>query len=318
MTKNVENEISMKQYLLGELTEPEQQVLEERLMTSNDYLEELLVAEDELVDEYVRGVLSAREEERFKDHFLCTPDRHHKLRFSGALQKHVAAYRRPTVWGWPAFLTLHPLPHWILKRSLAAALLLMVLGGSWLTFRIHRLEQVLEQVRSQQTVPSGQSQDWQQQLAQVREHDGQLAIALQREQEQRGKLEHQLASLKTSIPQRSPLSVATFALIPGVVRGDVGGLQKVTIPDCAKWVQLELDLAGDDYQKYRAVLQREGNEIYALNTPKITIGNDTEAVVLTLPAQLLPYGDYTLNLSGIDASSHLEAMETYTFKVPQK
>ena len=55
MTKNVENEISMKMYLLGELTEAERQVLEERLMTSNECFGELSIAEDRLVDEYLMG-----------------------------------------------------------------------------------------------------------------------------------------------------------------------------------------------------------------------------------------------------------------------
>src|SRR5882672_7850251 len=81
MTENIEHEISMKQYLLGELTESEQQELEEQLMTRSECFELLLIAEDELVDECLHGTLLAREEERFNDYFLRTPERRHKLRF---------------------------------------------------------------------------------------------------------------------------------------------------------------------------------------------------------------------------------------------
>jgi len=319
MTENAEAEISMKRYLLGELAEPEQQELEEGFMTSNECFEQLLIAEDKLVDEYLRGTLSVREEERFNDYFLCTPERSRALRFSKSLRKYVLnnTEQPRTVWGWPGLLNLQLLPHRILEYSLAAALSLMVLGGSWLTFRIQRLDQLIEQVRSQQTVPAGQPQDWQQQLAQLRERKDQLAGELRLQKERRAELEQQVAALRASKPQRSPSSMVAFALTPGVVRS-LDGTQKVNIPANAHWVQLELYLVGDDYQKYQIQLQREGNEIYSLSTPKIKIGNDTEAVVLTLPAKLLPHGIYTLKLYGINPSSHPEAVETYSFTVPQK
>src|SRR5882724_10970517 len=123
MTENVENEISMKRYLLGELAESEQQELEERLMTSNEYFEELLVAEDELVDEYLRGTLSPREQEKFNDHFLCTPERREKLKFSRSLQRYVSANaaRPPTAWAWLSFFDFLRAPYLIKGWSMATA-----------------------------------------------------------------------------------------------------------------------------------------------------------------------------------------------------
>src|SRR2546427_8049355 len=91
MTENIEHEISLKQYLLGELTGSEQQELEEQLMTRNECFGELLIAEDKLVDEYLGGRLSAQEAERFNDYFLCSPERRHKVRFSKSLQNYVLA-----------------------------------------------------------------------------------------------------------------------------------------------------------------------------------------------------------------------------------
>ena len=46
--------------------------------------------------------------------------------------------------------------------------------------------------------------------------------------------------------------------------------------------------------------------------------DDTEAVVLGVPAKLLPHGDYALKLSGMTASGGLEDVGKYHFRVVQK
>jgi hypothetical protein len=321
MTEYVESDISMKRYLLGELAEPEQQALEERLMTSDEYFDQLLIAEDDLVDEYLRGTLSAREKERFNGHFLCTPERRHKLNFSRSLQRYVATHaetQRRTVWGWPGFPNLQRLPHRILEWSLAAALSLIVLGGGWLTYRIQGLEQLFEQARSQPMIPAGQPQDWQQQLTQLRGRNDQLVRELQHQEQQQAALQEELNALKASTPQRSLSAMMAFALIPDQVRG-MHGRQKVAPPAGASWVQLQLDLGMGEYKRYQAVLQKaEGEEIWSQNTPKVKVGKDSEMVVLTLPAGLLRRGYYILKLSGMDARGSFEEVAKYYFRVVQK
>ena len=313
MTENVENEISMKQYLLGELTEAEQQQLEERLMTSSECFELLLIAEDELVDEYVRGTLSAREQERFNDYFLCTPERRQKLTFSRSLQKYILnkADRPGPVWAWPSFLAFLRAPDPIMGWSLAAALLLIVFVGSWSTLKIWRLQH-------QPMVPAGREQDLQRQLAQLHERNDQSNRELQRQQNQRAALEQELAALKTSTSQHSSPSMIAFALTPGMVR-DMEGMKKVAIPAGTMWVQLQLDLGADDYNRYDAVLQKaEGDEIWNQSTPKVKMKGNIEVVVLTLPAKLLPHGDYILKLSGMTTRGNLEDIDKYYFRVLEK
>ncbi len=81
----------LRLYLLGRL-EPEGRLhaVEERMLTEPEYYEELLIAEDEVVDAYVNGALGADERERFEQHFLVTPERRRKLRFARALSGYVA------------------------------------------------------------------------------------------------------------------------------------------------------------------------------------------------------------------------------------
>jgi cell division protein FtsB len=317
MTNNVENDISMKMYLLGELAEPQQLELEQGMMTSNERFDRLLVAEDELVDEYLGGTLSAREEKKFDDYFLCAPGRRRKLRFFRSLRRYICSHSTHRFWRWPEFLTFRPFPHRIIEGSLAAALSIMVLGGSWLTFRMQHLDHLLQQVRSQ-TVPASERESLQQQLAQLRGHNDQLASEVRVHKGQRAELELELAALRTSTTRPSSPYLIPFAFTSGTVRSG-GEMKKVTIPPFASWVQLQLDLGVSDYEKYQVVLQKfEGEGISTQIMPKIKTGNDAEAVVLALPAKFLPHGDYVLKLSGIPAVGDPENIGSYTFRVLQK
>ena len=79
----------LRQYLLGNLSPEDSAPLEERLLTDGDFYEELLIAEDELVDQYLSGDQSDAERDRFKAHFLLTPERQEKVRFSRTLKKYL-------------------------------------------------------------------------------------------------------------------------------------------------------------------------------------------------------------------------------------
>lgn len=81
-----------RQYLLGVLPEDGLRRLEERLLTDEDFYAELLASEDELVDEYLGGALSADEREKFERHFLCTPERRRKLSFGTALRRYASEH----------------------------------------------------------------------------------------------------------------------------------------------------------------------------------------------------------------------------------
>jgi hypothetical protein len=72
------------QYLLGQARPEDVPLLEEKLVTNSEFFEELLIAEDELIDQYLSHELSESEREQFKNHFLSTPERQRKLRFGQA------------------------------------------------------------------------------------------------------------------------------------------------------------------------------------------------------------------------------------------
>jgi hypothetical protein len=148
MKSTAEEQNAVQQYLLGLLPPERQPALEERLLTDEAFFDELLIAEDELIDRYLSGRVSGAERESFESHFLLPPERRKKLRFARALRRCVAAKgaveaesvaeapeeireasrpfeRRPT------FLSTLRARSPALTFSMAAAALLILLVGSW-------------------------------------------------------------------------------------------------------------------------------------------------------------------------------------------
>lgn len=138
-----------RQYLLGNLPQKNLAELEIRLLGDKGFCEELLVAEDELIDEYLADRLSGAERKSFESHFLITPERQQKLRFSRAFRKYVklnelvypqkgtTESERQTslagkLWSLKSSLAWIPNRNRVLAFSLGAAL---VFAASWMVFR---------------------------------------------------------------------------------------------------------------------------------------------------------------------------------------
>jgi anti-sigma factor RsiW len=148
MKSTAEERNAVQQYLLGLLPAERLSALEERLLTDEAFFNELLIAEDELIDRYLAGQVYGAERESFESHFLQPPERRKKLRFARTLRRCVAAKgagevevavesseekreaarpfeRRPT------FLSTLRARSPAFTGSMAAAALLLLLVGSW-------------------------------------------------------------------------------------------------------------------------------------------------------------------------------------------
>ena len=75
-------------YLLGELSEADQRMIEDRSFADDAFFDRLEFAEDELIDAYVRGDLGGDERSRFERHFLQSPRRKQRLEIALALAEH--------------------------------------------------------------------------------------------------------------------------------------------------------------------------------------------------------------------------------------
>src|SRR5215217_1053773 len=75
----------IRQYLLGHLSDEEQQRLEERLMTEDDLFEELEISKGELIEEYCARELTQGEHQWFERHYLASAEGKQRYTFALAL-----------------------------------------------------------------------------------------------------------------------------------------------------------------------------------------------------------------------------------------
>src|SRR4051812_15132317 len=72
-------------YLLGNLAEPARSEFEQKYFADDNLFDLLRVTEDELIDAYVRGELSAPEHELFESNFLAAPAQRERVATARAL-----------------------------------------------------------------------------------------------------------------------------------------------------------------------------------------------------------------------------------------
>ncbi len=129
----------IREYLLGKSSSEDSAFVEERLIGDEEFYQQLLVVEDELVDQYLAGSLPEPEKEPFENYFLATPERREKLRFTRNLKKYVS---RAEVDRTPVAEYVAPtpkrVPFWlnpIVTYSLAAAAVVVVAFVGLTTYR---------------------------------------------------------------------------------------------------------------------------------------------------------------------------------------
>ena len=89
MGATVLNHDEFRDYLLGNLEAERRTAVEEQILVDPSVYEELLAAEEELIDQYLRGGLSKAEQLKFETHFLITAERHKNLRFGKLLKRYM-------------------------------------------------------------------------------------------------------------------------------------------------------------------------------------------------------------------------------------
>ena len=93
-------------------------------------------------------------------------------------------------------------------------------------------------------------------------------------------------------------------------------MERLIIPPESSLVQVQLDIGVDDYDSYRAALNdANGDEIWTQSQLSATAAAEKVAVNITLPAEVLPNGDYYIRLSGVSSSGDLELVGRYYFRV---
>ncbi len=123
---------TVRKYLLGELTDDQQQDFEQRLLSEDELTQELEVITDDLVDEYLAKQLTAKESEWFEQHFLASPEGKRSQRFATTFHRYISknpdkTKKRSWIERLAAFWNQRPLP----VKAVALAMVVIVVGIFW-------------------------------------------------------------------------------------------------------------------------------------------------------------------------------------------
>src|ERR1051325_4903356 len=87
MIQEVDNRQTLIRYILGDVSEDEQERIEESFADENSF-NEYLVVEEDLVDAYIREELSSQEREKFEVNYLGpSPERRERVAIARAILK---------------------------------------------------------------------------------------------------------------------------------------------------------------------------------------------------------------------------------------
>lgn len=116
----------LKDYLLGKLSEEDEERVEIRLLSDRDYGEEFDIVVDEITDQYAAGEIKGEDRERVEKYFLKSDQRREKLKYAVALKTYQSQHSRQTRW-WtsPQF-------------RIAASVIIVVAVGIFITNRIRQ------------------------------------------------------------------------------------------------------------------------------------------------------------------------------------
>lgn len=302
MVQNSDKDRLITRYLLRDLSDEEQIRLEEEYFGDEDFFEQMLVAEDELLDDYVRGGLSSRERELFEQHFMLSEKVRRRLEFARLLRQSTAVAAtaettrtqdpEPVSW-WRSSLAYLRAQNPIMQFAQAALLLLFVALALFSVARWRSSERGQTLARQEPNQPQSPQQRGTQQPS---------------------------VNVPSNQNSKGPLP-ATLLLVPGSLRG-ADEAHTLSIPKDAEQALVQIVLEKDSYRLYRAEVQKvQGQDVTlwkddALESQATDSGE--REIDLKIPAKLLTAGDYKVKLGGITEDQKIEAVADYTFRVVRK
>lgn len=317
-------------YLFGELPEPERARIEEQYFTDNSLYEQLSAVESDLIDRYAQHTLTESERKDFEEKYLTTPQRHKKVEESKQLINLIINYSPPSPkasW-WSSFLTFINPRSMALQYSLAAALLVTILGCLWLVRDRARLARQVEQtnVALRQKEVELQRQDEENRKASEKLQEDlrnaqaqkELDAQLPAESQKRAQQADEARQNNMNRPAKGLAAVATYTFPLVTVRGGQSQSQLV-IRQGERAVRLSIYLKNNSYKQYRISIQRvSGEESWNTTVAKGQNTSAGERVSFIVPASVFVKKDYILSIDAVRPDGSIENLEPRSFSVINK
>ena len=309
----------MTRYLLGELSDSEQAALEEKYFTDPQVFDKMVKAENELVDNYARGLLNPESREKFEQYYVAHPKRRERAEFAQTLVTKLDQFEthrsEPLVREVPRWRRLLPAlsgGHRAFAFSISLALLLLLLGLGVLFFKTRRSQEELARTQAVHAAQEQRDRELQQQLAnertRINDHD---------------ELNRERAPVTRSQPkapvQTTPAFVTLLLTARGIRGTDTALAPEIIIPTGTEQVRIQLNLRESDYSNYRVVLQAVGGKmIFSRQGVKHKATKAGSTFVIIVPAGRFAAGDYILTLRGARPDGEVDDVSKSIFRVAKK
>lgn len=332
MAADLNSEQLIAQYLLGELPEERQVEIEDRAFSDGEFMATITSVENDLIDEYVRGEMTETDRRRFESRFLASESRRKRVEFARALAQLLPETRvteretrtvSVTRSSWRDALAaffhgLNPAG----RFGLAAATLLILLGGAWLITQTLTLRSQLNRLQAQQSSEQNNRNALEQQVESERRRNEELLAQLDQEKQQRAQTDESLRRLSETInqPTETPRSIiASLTLLPGISRGATTQ-PKLVLPPNASVARLQIGIEPEeDYQSFGVELRTSsGRPVWMRDSLTARSSRGGRSIRLTLPASALLPGEYELRLKGIPDTGPPEDVGFYYFEVMKR
>lgn len=328
--KTESNELAVK-FLLGKLSEEEQNKIEESYFQNNALFEDIRIAENDLIDEYVAGALSAEDRRRFENRLLLNPQQRQKVEFAKTLIQYASNQTSfvqeraiPLVrQNWWSFISQILSAKPMFSLSFATAMLVVISVALWWTLndnlknsseinRAGELAQIQtpEQIQNPETAP---------------ESANETNVKNEAEVQKTPALRSSSKSMRQSSPKKqieprehSRTIISTIVLPLGLTRG-AEAAQVIEIPAKADQINIRIKFEEGEFASYSAVIETvEGRQIWSRQQLKPRKGKSDKALTVTIPSHLLKRGDYIISLKGLTEKGAYEGVGDYSFTVNRR
>jgi hypothetical protein len=286
--------------------------------------EDIDLAEEELIDAYVRNELPPEERKVFEKGLRTTPFLVNRLHFARLLaaaadrsaeaevstSRELEDFLPPRKSWWPFGLTWGP----AVNLAFASCALVLVIGGggllsAWITLR-HESQQLAEQQKlfEQQKLELQKSASEQQLTVE------QLKAQLREMQQKREADQQMIADLRQAQNQKptapSP-TIATLFLHPAL--RDSEREKELKLSAGTSRIRLQLAVASIDYRSFLVEVKNSQDKV--IFEPKVRSPRSGKVVTVTILSKFLPAGTYSLQLIGISPEGTSEPVGNYNFRI---
>ena len=289
-----------RRFFLGQMAEGERTSFETDLIANADVFDLVRVSEDELLEQYSRGLLSRNERRSFESTYLANAANRQRASLTNALISKVST---PTFA--PGKVSLAAVLRTFFfqnKLALGSALgIALVLGAIWFTLPRESGTEIARDASPANAITST---------------PGPSPAPTVNPQSVANEPPPTHANVNRSIEKPSEPKPRTpvLALFAGTLR-DGGKMPTLSLGNGVQTANLSLNLEIRDYDRYRAeIVDPDGNVIYRSGTMK----PNGKKISLSLPTANVKNGEYSVRLSGVTKENSSETAADFSFRVIRK